>query len=708
MALSKAEKQRRYRERLKTKGKTEEVREKDRLRKQNKRKSLSLTGLKKLRKAERDSKRRHRASLQQKQSPASSSPLQSYITAQSLGKAVKRAANSLPQSPRKRSKVIRTLAKKFSLSAAVEPNTRCTKISDDARNAVIAYFCRDDISWQSPNRKDTAIVRSNGTKEYIQKRFLVMTMKEAYSLFLQDNPNHPIGLSTFCSLRPEYVCLSRDFPHNVCICKYHENVRLLLDCIAKTVSGDIPTHFRDFIDTVVCDQDHEECMFRKCLQCCSKFEDTYCFPEKADVEVEWIQWASVEGRATKMLKCDTLQTCISELQEQLPAFLIHTFIKRKQSAHFEAEKAKANGQHVVLQVDFAENYAIIQQNEIQSGHWNHEQVTIFTGCAHVGKGDVKSYAIVSDELVHGKYAVATFVDHIIKDLKESCPELKTISFFSDGAASQFKQRFLFENLTYFKEDYNINATWNFFATSHGKGTVDGIGGHVKRMVFSSMKTGTFINDAKSFAAEASRRSTAISVMFIPAQEVEDNKTMLDARWTDVKCLPNTLITHTIEVVEKHVVRYANYATSNSYKQFVLSENATQTIPSSSIPSDSDSTSSGISASGPSVSSGSFTSQQQSDDERPTQCGDFVLVEYVGANKVSKSHKFVALVTEVHDTEIYVTHLHKSDKQGKVFVAKDLTDKYGVVAKDQVIKLLPLPSMDNRERYIFSEAISEAN
>jgi len=117
------------------------------MRKENKRESLSLTDLKNLRKAEWDSKGRHRASLQQKQSPASSSPHQSYITAQSLGKAVKRATNNLPQSPRKRSKVIRTLAKKFSLSQAVEPNTRRTKISDDARNAVIAYYCRDDISW---------------------------------------------------------------------------------------------------------------------------------------------------------------------------------------------------------------------------------------------------------------------------------------------------------------------------------------------------------------------------------------------------------------------------------------------------------------------------------------------------------------------------------------------------------------------------------
>lgn len=95
-------------------------------------------------------------------------------------------------------------------------------------------------------------------------------------------------------------------------------------------------------------------------------------------------------------------------------------------------------------------------------------------------------------------------------------------------------------------------------------------------------------------------------------------------------------------------------------------------------------------------------------QRPTQCGDFILVEYVGGNEVSKSYKFVALVTEVHEKEVYVTHLHKGDKEGKVYVARDLTDKYGVVTEDQIVKLLPSPFMDNRERYIFSDAIPEGN
>ena len=35
------------------------------------------------------------------------------------------------------------------------------------------------------------------------------------------------------------------------------------------------------------------------------------------------------------------------------------------------------------------------------------------------------------------------------------------------------------NLCYHKEDFWVQAEWHFYATSHGKGPCDGIGGTVK-------------------------------------------------------------------------------------------------------------------------------------------------------------------------------------------------------------------------------------
>ena len=54
-------------------------------------------------------------------------------------------------------------------------------------------------------------------------------------------------------------------------------------------------------------------------------------------------------------------------------------------------------------------------------------------------------------------------------------------YFSDGAASQYKNRKNFLNLCHHKEDFGLSAEWHFSATSHGKGACDGLGGTVKRL-----------------------------------------------------------------------------------------------------------------------------------------------------------------------------------------------------------------------------------
>ena len=56
-----------------------------------------------------------------------------------------------------------------------------------------------------------------------------------------------------------------------------------------------------------------------------------------------------------------------------------------------------------------------------------------------------------------------------------------IVYFSDGAASQYKNFKNLKNLCCHKSDFGIDAEWHFFATSHGKGPCDGLGGTLKRL-----------------------------------------------------------------------------------------------------------------------------------------------------------------------------------------------------------------------------------
>ena len=56
---------------------------------------------------------------------------------------------------------------------------------------------------------------------------------------------------------------------------------------------------------------------------------------------------------------------------------------------------------------------------------------------------------------------------------------KKVYYFSDGARSQYKNRFNLLNVVYNEKGFGIKAEWHFFATAHGKGACDGIGGCVK-------------------------------------------------------------------------------------------------------------------------------------------------------------------------------------------------------------------------------------
>ena len=57
-------------------------------------------------------------------------------------------------------------------------------------------------------------------------------------------------------------------------------------------------------------------------------------------------------------------------------------------------------------------------------------------------------------------------------------ELSKKYYFTDGAISQYKNN---KNMcVYHREDFNLEAEWLVFATSHGKNACNGIGGTLKR------------------------------------------------------------------------------------------------------------------------------------------------------------------------------------------------------------------------------------
>lgn len=88
------------------------------------------------------------------------------------------------------------------------------------------------------------------------------------------------------------------------------------------------------------------------------------------------------------------------------------------------------------------------------------------------------------------FQVWTFVCALLEDLTGRHINIEVIDVFSDGTSIQFIQKYLFSNLSKWQSAYGVTTDWHFFATSHGKGIIDGIGGTVKRSVWRAVRNGS--------------------------------------------------------------------------------------------------------------------------------------------------------------------------------------------------------------------------
>ena len=61
-------------------------------------------------------------------------------------------------------------------------------------------------------------------------------------------------------------------------------------------------------------------------------------------------------------------------------------------------------------------------------------------------------------------------------------EIKEEIIWSDGPANEFKNQYMITFLKYLADNFQKKFTWKYFATSHGKGVCDGVGGRIKSLV----------------------------------------------------------------------------------------------------------------------------------------------------------------------------------------------------------------------------------
>lgn len=170
-----------------------------------------------------------------------------------------------------------------------------------------------------------------------------------------------------------------------------------------------------------------------------------------------------------------IEDFVDHLTSKMSSFLRHHCTTKAQSRAWKEMKATVDDTTVLMQYDFAENYSCSYNMEVQKVYFNQIQTTlhpfVLTLKNKDGVPETRSFVVVSTY-----YA---FQRAVLQEIKKDYGHITKVVYWSDGAGSQYKNFKNICNLKFHKADNGLEASHNFFASCHGKGPCDAIGGVVK-------------------------------------------------------------------------------------------------------------------------------------------------------------------------------------------------------------------------------------
>ena len=431
----------------------------------------------------------------------------------SKNKSRKKAAPSVLAGSKilKRYRLLRQLKEETGLSKRslqLKPkvaNTKARLAKIEMKNKVVSFLSRDDNSRMMPGKADYK--KHEGEK--IQKRYLNDYLGNLYEKFKAENPNIKMSRSRFCNMRPNFILTTSYTSRNTCLCQRHQNMALKLRWL-KSLGVKVHTSPDAFMKNV--QQDSIDDLL------------TQCTTEK----VKYSQWKRVEVEGKKKMKVVDVEVPRQEFcnifKEEMKNFREHA--ERVKVHYHQIKELKQNlpEGHMIVQMDFAENYACQSVEEVQSAYWNSTQVTLHPAVFYYknNNNDLchKSTVVVSDELGHNSATVYAIIRKLIPEMKAILPSLKYVHYVTDSPTSQYRNKKIFHILVKHRSEFGVNASWHYFEAGHGKGPCDGVGGTTKRMADEAVKQHkATIQDANDFFQWAkAQTSSTIQYLFVSKEE----------------------------------------------------------------------------------------------------------------------------------------------------------------------------------------------
>ena len=446
-------------------------------------------------------------------------------------------------------------------------------ISEETKNIVTSFYEDDENSRSMPGAKDFVSIARN---QHVQKRLLLCNVNELYVKFKSEHPDIKICRSTFASLRPKWcVTVTSSGSHSVCVCVYHQNVKLMLDaCKFKTDQHTLT-------EKIVCNRQSRECMILRCENCpgteplrkhlLNEFAKLRPILDEADIgsssseddeeeeeeqQVKFSQWVSTD-RADIVKQRLPVSEFVDKLVDKLDTLTTHSFVASTQGAYVKKMRTELGDGEFLVLGDFAENHSFVVQDAAQSYHWNKKSCTLHPVMIYyrnVNTGVIEGCPIVylSDDLKHDYYFVYKVIELAIHHIKTNLNmAIKKVLYVSDGCPNQYKNVYNFQSICYHERDFGIPCEWIFFATSHGKSPCDGLGGTAKRLTTRASLQRTIDNQitcAQEMFEFCTMEIQGIEFVFIKKEDMimlRDDNSFLHKRFdpTNLYYLPGTKSFH---------------------------------------------------------------------------------------------------------------------------------------------------------------------
>jgi hypothetical protein len=240
--------------------------------------------------------------------------------------------------------------------------------------------------------------------------------------------------------------------------------------------------------------------------------------EIPNAEIKYDQWKRVkvdDGKLKTKLVQEVLTVGVFKemFLKDVADFKEHTERIANQFREVKNLKENLPNGHVIVQMDFAENYTCRSFEEVQSAYWNANMVTLHPVVIYLranGEPLHYSYVIISDSLSHNSNAVLTFLNKRVPEIK-TLLDLQMIHYLTNSPTSQYRNKMIFSVVANHHELFGVDASWMYF----------GVGGTVKRLADQAVKSGhAYIQDAMDFRAWAFSigKSSSMRFRFVSSED----------------------------------------------------------------------------------------------------------------------------------------------------------------------------------------------